>query len=185
MTLDAPVRASYVLSDDQARQLSAMVASSGLDRTALMASYLQQHGQEAILSLLAEFIALACSVTDNCREMAEHLLTLEGVHPHTAEKINMPTLLGALAGVVLANQVDPKGACHGCAFRLGSVANQCPSTTLDAQWCQTDVHQFMCHARGVLPDGTPTKRCVGDGKAQRALVRCADGAPQIGSAGDA
>lgn len=175
MSLDAPAHAPYILNDDQARQLSAMVAASGPDRVAFLASHLREHGQEAFLQLLAEFTSLAISVTENCREMAEHLLTLQGMHPYEAEKINMPTLLGALAGVVLANQMDPKGACHGCAFRLGSVANQSPSTTLDAQWCQDDVHRFMCHARGVQPDGTPTVRCVGDSKAQRALVRAPAG----------
>ncbi len=163
-------KALYALDNAQAAQLAAMVAATGPDRVAFLASYLHEHGQAAFLQLLSEFMGLATSVVANCRELAEDLLTQEGMHPYDAEKINMPTLLGALAGVALANQVDPKGACHGCAFRLGSVANQSPSTTADVQWCQDDAQCFMCHARGVLPDGTPTIRCIGDRKAQRALV---------------
>lgn len=166
-----PANLPYALSDKQSMRLSAMVAVSKSERIELMASYLQAHGQAALLQLLAEFFGLAVSVAENCHQHAIDLLTQEGMHPYEAEKVNMPSLLGALNGVTLANQVNPKGACHGCAFRLGSIANQCHSTTLDAQWCQTDVHRFMCHARGVLPDGTPTVRCVGDSKAQRALVR--------------
>jgi len=169
--MDAPAAPLYSLSDADADVLAGIVAASGPDRRAMLASYAAAHDQSALIDLIAQFIGVAKSVTENCREMAEHLLTLQGAHPYEAEKINMPTLDGALAGVKLANSVDPRGACHGCAFRLGSVANQCPSTTMDAVWCQTDVHRFMCHARGVLDDGTPTVRCVGDAKAQRSLVR--------------
>lgn len=169
--MDAPVVPPYFLNDAEADALAAIVAASGQDCRGMLASYATVHGHAALVDLVAQFVSVAKSVTSNCREMAEHLLTLQGAHPYEAEKINMPTLDGALAGAKLANSVDPRGACHGCAFRLGSVANQCPSTMLDAAWCQRDVHRFMCHARGVLDDGTPTVRCVGDAKAQRALVR--------------
>lgn len=169
--VNMPPARLYSLSNAEADVLAGIVAANGADRRVMLASYASTHGPSALIDLITQFIGVAKSVTDNCREMAEHLLTLQGAHPYEAEKINMPTLDGALAGVKLANSVDPKGACHGCAFRLGSVANQCPSTMMDAVWCQTDVHQFMCHARGVLDDGTPTVRCVGDAKAQRSIVR--------------
>ena len=56
------------------------------------------------------------------------------MHPQLAEKINLPTLFGALHGVVLAAGVKSDKTCGGCAFRLGTPANQSPITTGDADW---------------------------------------------------
>lgn len=95
------------------------------------------------------------------------VLIEHGMHPYSAEKINLPSLFGAMNGVLLAAKVDPKGACHGCAYRLGTAANQSPCTSLDAEYTLQNLDPFMCHAD--LDDkGEPTRPCVGHRKALRA-----------------
>ncbi|OWK35167.1 hypothetical protein FRUB_10009 [Fimbriiglobus ruber] len=86
-------------------------------------------------------------MVENNREMAELLLITEGgLSPDEAAKANLPTLFGALGGILLTEGVDQAKTCGGCAFRLGTCANQSPSTTCDADWCSHPGEQdFMCH----------------------------------------
>jgi hypothetical protein len=118
--------------------------------------------REALADLFAEFIGLANSVADNCREMVELLLITEGgMHPHTAEKANLPTIGGALAGVGLAAGLDTSTMCSGCAFRPGTPANQSPVTTLDADCLSHPGEEpFWCH-HDMNDRGEPTKACAG------------------------
>ena len=122
----------YQLSDADASELKGIVLLPADIRRQLLVNYVSDRGQAALLNLFVQFIGAANSVVKNCREMAELLLVCEGTHPHDAEKINMPTLFGAMQGVVLANSCDPTGLCEGCAYRLGTPANQCEATTCDA-----------------------------------------------------
>lgn len=121
-------------------------------RLLTLQQYAAAHGHDATLALCAQLFGLANAVTENCREQAAHLLTLEGMHPHTAEKINMPTLLGALMGICLAAKAPKQDStCAGCAYRLGTVANQCPSTVDEAAWQLQDLDRFSCHESEDLP----------------------------------
>lgn len=159
----------YALTDGDAQVLMEVVAAPlGEARDAVLRRHCDERGVDATLALFGQFIALALSVTDNCRLQTELVLVADGgMHPHEAERINLPTIHGALRGVLLANAVDTSGTCSGCAFRLGTPANQSPSTTDDTGYCSEELKSFYCHQRGVMPNGALTRRCVGDAKIQR------------------
>ena len=114
------------------------------------------------MELFSQFIGMANSVIENNREMLELFLITEcHVHPYTAEKINLPTLFGALNGIEIAERVEESKTCTGCAFRRGTCANQSPITTIDAKDAvEGDIGQFMCHTD--LDDNMePTHKCIG------------------------
>lgn len=157
--------AKYSLTQLQADDLKGMVLLPDELRRKLLRNYQRQHGTAALIGLFAEFIGLANSVILNSREFVEmFLITYYKEYPETAEKINLPTIQGALAGVKTA--VPPsKGMCHGCAFRLGSVANQCEVTTMDAQCAAENRDKnFYCH-EDMNEDGSPKHLCAGYAKA--------------------
>ncbi len=129
-----------------------------------------QLGPDGFINLFAQFIGLSNQVAENAREHAQAMLVEEGLHPYTAEKINMPSLVGALQGVQLADGVDTSSLCHGCAFRRGSVANTCSPTTADADWCsQPNERPFMCHV-DLDGNGEPTQACRGFAQRRRASI---------------
>ncbi len=119
--------------------------------------------------MLAEFIGLAASVYENVRAFAETEIVCEaGQDPHFVEKWNFPDLTGALIGVGLAARVDQSSSdmCSGCAFRLGTHANQCVSTGLDADVClEAGEMPFMCHDH--MDGEQPTRACGGWKMARR------------------
>jgi hypothetical protein len=139
-------------------------------RVQLLQQYLTKHGVDALTQLFAQFIGMANSVVANNREMAELVLISEGnVHPHTAEKINLPTLFGAAMGAKNSLGIAQGPLCIGCAYRIGSAANQSPVTTIDAQSCKEDGEKFMCH-ENLDGSGKPTKLCVGHAHAMRVVA---------------
>lgn len=150
----------YKLSPTQAAFLSGLVAMSPEERRdALFKFFPGTH--PGLAEMVCEFIGLAASVPESCREMVELILITEGrMHPHSAEKVNLPTVLGALQGVALAAGVDQSKLCEGCAFRIGTPANQSPSTTEDAHYCLGENPHFMCHME-LDSRGEPTKACAG------------------------
>lgn len=116
---------------------------------------------DAALELFSQFIGLANSVVENNREMAEYVLIGYGhVWPQEAQKINLPTIFGALNGIAIAASVNQRKTCVECAFRLGTAANQSPSTTCDVEWVIGCDEKFMCHL-DLDQDGEPTKHCAG------------------------
>lgn len=129
-------------------------------RRKILLNYVWTHGMHELVRLFSAFVGMANSVADNTREQFElYLITECHHHPHLAEKINLPTIQGALEGVTLA-QSGNKGMCATCAFRLGTPANQCHTTTLDAKWTSETDEKFMCH-EALDPDNEPTKPCAG------------------------
>jgi hypothetical protein len=162
-------KASYSLTDAQAETLGIAALMPSGERQAMLLRFLHAQGAQALLQLMVQFMGLANSVAENCRVMAEDLLVTDGgVHPYTAEKINMPTIFGAIAGVRLANSVSGKGLCAGCAYRLGTPANQCEPTTSDVTWCQGTFDAFLCHER-LSGDGQPVNAYAGHAQALKAL----------------
>jgi hypothetical protein len=150
----------YNLSPEQAAFLSGLVAMSPAERRDTLVKFFPGTNPE-LVAMVCEFMALAASVPESCREMVELILITDGrMHPHTAEKVNLPTVLGALQGVELAAGVDQDRLCEGCAFRIGTPANQSPSTTEDAHYCLDENPHFMCHME-MDSRGEPTKACVG------------------------
>lgn len=157
----------YTIPDEVVADLMGLVRFPHAVRLEVLTAMKGRIGADAILALFSQFIGLANSVIANNREMAEMLLITEGnLHPHQAEKVNLPTLFGALNGTLLAKGVDQSKTCGGCAFRVGTCANQSPSTTCDADWCKDGGEQFMCHED--LDDrGNPTRKCTGYTQARR------------------
>ncbi|WP_231421654.1 hypothetical protein [Pseudomonas sp. Leaf59] len=136
-------------------------------RRQALTKYLQLNGSQRLVEFMAQFIGMANSVASNCAEMSDQVLIIEcGVHPDKFTGVNLPTIIGACQGVMIANKCDPAGACHGCAYRLGSIANQSPITTCDAEFMAHDPKGFLCHAH-LDGDGEPTKVCVGHAKAAK------------------
>ncbi|PAU79204.1 hypothetical protein [Halomonas salipaludis] len=129
-------------------------------------------GARALLEMVADLVTLADQVIDNGREHAVDLLIQEtDMHPYSAEKLNYPSLKGALVGLEAAERVPAHArdrVCPGCAYRPGSVANQCFTTQTDADCVLESGDAFLCHARG-LDDVTdePTRPCIGHAYAAR------------------
>lgn len=155
----------YALTPEQALSLAKVAQTHLAERRALLMSYAAAQGVDGLVDLFAQFVGLANSVAVNCREMTDLVLITEmGMNPDKFDSINLPTILGACQGVLLAARCDPTGACHGCAYRLGSIANQSPMATSEAAYMSFDQKGFMCHA--VLDDEhNPTHVCVGHAKA--------------------
>lgn len=151
----------YALTEDQASWLAGAVRLTPEMRHEVLSAMLEREGPQAIVSAFAGFIGLANSVAENCRDFAEMAGIIHGdMHPYQAEKLNCPTIFGALMGVRLAKH-GCEGACSGCAFRLGTAANQSPATTCDADWAGHPGEQhFMCHEE-LDEKGQPTKICQG------------------------
>lgn len=162
----------YSLTVQQAGELMAICSMPLPARLTALHGMVACHGCDGVVQLFAQFIGLANSVAANAKEQAEQLLVELGeVHPYTAEKINMPCVLGALQGARLVHGIDASNVCHGCAFRHGSIANQCLPTTLDADRCsEPGEHAFLCH-EVISPSGEATQACKGFAQARRAAMQ--------------
>ncbi|HED4877306.1 TPA: hypothetical protein R4K21_003125 [Stenotrophomonas maltophilia] len=161
----------YSLTAQQAGELMAICSMPLPVRLTALHGMLADVGHDGVVRLFAQFIGLANSVAANAKDQAEQLLVELGeVHPYTAEKINMPCVLGALQGARLVHGIDASNVCHGCAFRHGSIANQCLPTTLDADRCsEPGEHAFLCH-EVLSPCGEATQACRGFAQARRAAT---------------
>jgi hypothetical protein len=146
--------------------LSACATLPAEYRRELLSQYAHKHGAEALLTMFAEFIGLANSVVANNREAIElFLITDKQWHPYDAEKVNLPTIMGALNGLKLVEGINQEKTCHGCAFRKGTPANQCLPTTFDAAYCADEGEKFLCH-EDLDQNGQPFKTCRGYGQAK-------------------
>lgn len=155
----------YSMSRDDATDLAGIAQFAFEMRRETLTVYLQRNGSQRLVELMAQLVGMANSVAENCAEMSGQVLIEEcGVPPDKFERVNLPTIIGACQGVLSVSKCDPKGACHGCAYRLGSIANQSPITTCDAEFMAHDRKGFMCHAH-LDEVGDPTKVCVGHAKA--------------------
>ena len=161
----------YAIAPQDAELLYGIATLPAIERKHALMAFTYRAGPQVIFDLFAQFIGLANSVASNAHEHAGNLLTEFGVHPHTAEKINMPSILGALNGLVLVPGIDPAPLCHGCAFRKGSIANQCWPTTMDTEHCSEPGEvAFMCH-EDIDEKGNPTTGCRGFAQRRVALAR--------------
>lgn len=173
------INADYSLSKSEASSLAGAVLLPADVRRAILEKYVKEHGTAALVNMFAEFIGLANSVVENNREAIEIFGLCNGaLHPDEAGKLNLPTLFGACNGVMIADGIGQDGLCGGCAFRIGTIANQSPSTTCDADFCgHPGEPTFMCHEH---PEGgVPTRACVGFARLRAFRKRPAD-APSEG-----
>lgn len=99
-----------------------------------------------LVNLLRQTLLLSKSIGENCREWLELCAIIHGdVHPYQAEKLNIPTVEGALAAAIVIPGVSCEGMCATCAFRVGSPANQTENTAEDIMGCLDDGEPFYCH----------------------------------------
>lgn len=125
-----------------------------------------EQGARVLLELVADLVTLADQVIENGRDHAIDLLIQEvDLHPYSADKINYPSLKGALTGLESAERIPVHArerTCPGCAYRAGSIANQCFVTQSDAEFALENGDDFLCHARG-LDDvtGEALRPCIG------------------------
>ena len=162
-----PANSEYSMTHSDAMDLAGIAQFDLVMRREALTSYLQRNGSQRLVELTAQLIGMANSVVENCAEMSDQVLIEEcGVHPDKFTSVNLPTIIGACQGVIIASKCDPAGACYGCAYRLGSIANQSPITTSDAEFMAHDQKGFMCHAH-LDEQGEPTKVCVGHAKAAK------------------
>ncbi|NWC92671.1 MULTISPECIES: hypothetical protein [unclassified Pseudomonas] len=162
-----PANSEYSMTRSDATDLSGIAQFDLAMRREALTSYLQRNGSQRLVEFTAQLIGMANSVAENCAEMSDLVLIVEcGVHPDKFISVNLPTIIGACQGVMIASKCDPAGACHGCAYRLGSIANQSPITTCDAEFMAHDQKGFMCHAH-LDAEGEPIKVCVGHARAAK------------------
>lgn len=136
----------YQISAADAHELAGAVLLPADLRRQVLEKMAAHRDPATMLDLFAQVLGMANAVAENCRAMVELILIERGEHPHTAEQANLPTMFGALQGVVLAATVNPRGTCAGCAYRLGTPANTSPVTTSDAIYCRQELSRFYCHA---------------------------------------
>lgn len=155
----------YAISKEDAKKLRGIALLPGELREAALRNEFGGRSTLGIIKLFSEFIGLANSVIVNNRETIEMYLILEVKEPERiAEKVNLPTVFGALAGIEIA--VEPtKRMCSGCAFRQGTPANQSPVTALDAEYAVDCQSGFLCHEEAD-GSGRPKKNCAGFSKAR-------------------
>jgi len=102
--------------------------------------------EEDLKGLLVNVLKLAETISENCREWLELAGIVHGdMHPYQAEKLNIPTLIGALSSAITVPRVDTSDCCHSCAFRVGSSANMTEAVASDVMDCMTDGTVFYCH----------------------------------------
>lgn len=136
----------YSLNSDQAILLAALFIMPIELRRETLEEHAAGAGPDAIVDLLLEFVSLAKSVEENARGYIECMMMAHGaVHSEReADHLNAPSIVGALEGIRIA-RAPTAGMCGSCAFRLGSVPNQCLPTVQDALHCIGGPMQFNCH----------------------------------------
>ncbi len=109
-------------------------------------------------NLLLNVCKLAESISTNCRDWLETAAIIHGdIHPYSTEKLNIPTLLGALSSAVTVPRVDISNCCATCAFRVGSIANQTEAVAQDVLLALENGEVFYCHDG----EGAPKIACHG------------------------
>jgi hypothetical protein len=154
--------ADYDLTKQEAATLGGLTMLPHNLRVDVLTRYAKQHGVDAVVAMFSRTIGMANSVIANNREAIEVFGICEGtLHPHNAHQINLPTLIGAIQGTQLSHRAkNARRMCHGCAYRLGSLANQSFVTTIDADFQRENQDEFWCH-ENTNQRGKPTKRCRG------------------------
>lgn len=144
----------YTIDPANAVYLMALMAGSPVpDRTS-----------DDLKELLVEVCKMSQTLSLNCREWLETAgIVHAGLHPYTAEKLNVPTLEGALAAAITVPLVPQDcDMCHSCAFRVGSSPNQTEAVAADILECLTEGRSFHCHDYDENdPEAGPRPLCKG------------------------
>lgn len=138
---------TYTFTDSESTLLSVLtIPTAPLDlKMELLRKHFAGATVEDVLRLLAEFTTLAASVEKNNRAALERALTADhSIAKEYVGRMNLPSLMGALKGSQMAVECGKK-MCGDCAFRLGSIPNQCLSTLCDAEEQRESGGMFDCH----------------------------------------
>lgn len=159
---------AYRLTPAEAAFLAALVAVSPAERVHSMRRMVASGlGVGGLVRLFSTFVSVAQSVVANNRALIETALVAHGEDPHTIGRVNLPCLLGALSGAILAADIEQDGLCSGCAYRLGTPANQCAPTLNDAiESSVPGTNAFWCHEE-LRANGDPVRKCRGSLRARR------------------
>lgn len=151
----------YSLTREDAVDLGGMSSMPVDLREEVIIGLMKRRGQKAVIRMFANFMGLANSVVANMRDAIEVYAIVEGdMHPHSAEQLNLPDIFGACNGAGLTDRIDQSKLCDTCAFRLGTIANQCAPTTCDADYCaHPGERPFLCHEHEEGEE--PSKACAG------------------------
>lgn len=93
-------------------------------------------------------IMAAGAVANGAATLSE---VIERLQDSTLAGFNLPTKDGTECGKQMSEflKIDPSKCCSSCAYRKGSVPNQCPSTINDALTCAASGEPFYCHQTGM------------------------------------
>lgn len=152
----------YTFTEPQLDALHVMATATADERAAL-AIFEESYPDLDVRELLIQFMRLAKSLEANAREMVATTVFVElGRDPEREGNMpNLPTICGAIAGYRLATKARPDPLCDGCAYRLGTPANQSPVTTCDADYSANNSREpFLCHER-LNRKGMPYQACSG------------------------
>lgn len=140
--------------------LLASAASSDEGKTEALRLF-KSADNDYLAEMIMGLIELSGSVIENHDSMIRTVAEVNhGMPPSVSEKINLPDLVGALMGISIASGIDQDKVCESCAFRLGSIPNQCSSTVNDVFYCAEGDSDFMCH-ENIGDDGKCTRACKG------------------------
>lgn len=161
---------SYNLNAEQLELLTAALKADADERKKILFAFAQDD-MESLVEVFAQFVELTKSVEENARGFMECMLCAYGNYtPRSAADTNFPSIEGAIEGAKLARK-PAKGMCDSCAFRLGTVPNQCLPTIADAnQALGTIAAQFMCHY-DLDENEEPVNLCAGFAAARAAEER--------------
>jgi len=135
-------------------------------RVELLAKLNADEGLSALIDAFSNFIGMAVSVGENNAVHLTEVLTSQGFEIPAGQKVVVPTVFGAMSGYQMAAWAKSEKRCATCAYRLGSVANQCLETVCDAEYAGPFDELFMCHED--MKDGEPTRGCAGWAEAESA-----------------
>jgi hypothetical protein len=151
----------HTMGADVARDLMGLVLLPREVRVAALERLLRERGERWLIEALADLVGVANQALANCEEAVDVILVSHGVYrPDSSERANLASLYGALVGIALAEGVEQDGLCAGCAFRVGTPANQSLLTTCDAEHAEAFGERFMCHA-GLEEGDQPRRVCLG------------------------
>lgn len=129
---------------------------------------LQERGSEGLLLLFANFLGLVNQLGENAEQFARsYLIEKCGHAPEIAAMFNPPTIHGALIGIRNAVPDATPKMCPECAYRQGTVPNQCAVTAIHAEMAAAGEWAFSCHLE-MDAAGEPTKACGGYAAAVKA-----------------
>ncbi|WP_313043239.1 hypothetical protein [Acinetobacter sp.] len=134
-----------MIKDQDSDLLIELLGVSQNERLARIRQLFVEHSKDEVLSVLNAFIEISSQFSNACLDAVNVHLAIEGDYIYT-DRLNMPSLVGALKGAKLLKHIDdPTKVCKGCAYRIGTMANCSEVTLPEVEICLADGFVFFCH----------------------------------------